>query len=196
MSDFSPILAQNPSGVPSPCQVDGSGNLKTTAVIASSATNPLTTSPQISELTKNGQSFTALFNLNAAAGIYPLSLWNPSSAKNALIYSIKINTGTGGATCFLRIDTSNPAFATVITPNNRRAGGAASVMTSTATSTTQSSPTNLLEQYNSGNLVHTFDFMNNGQVYLLPASANSGLTAFIQTFASGLSSLVITWLEY
>lgn len=196
-SDFTSALAQLPTGVQSPMQLDAASNLKVTTAGSATVVTPIIVTSQQGAATVAGQAFSALFALNAgAAGIFPLSIWNASTLKNILIYSLKISSGTGGATCYLRIDTSNPNFATTITPNNRKAGGPASVATCSATSTSQATPSSLLEQYNSGNMVHTFDFFNNGQEYLLPAGSNNGLTGFIQTFAAGLSSIVFSWIEY
>ena len=152
---------------------------------------------RIQVLQTNGSGFTATTGLiNQNAGTYPLSVFNPSSTKNMLIYSVRGSTGTGGGVLFLQSTTTDPAYG-ALTPNNRLPGGPASVASCSTTTTSQSNPsTHLLEVYTSGNMQVPTEAMSNGEVYLLPSGASNGLTAFINTFAGGYSSIGISWIEY
>jgi len=226
-SDGSGLVgALNPALVGQALLVDGGGNLRVTTTGAASGGSdgqtpgsvPLTevglfngtsvdrwqglngaasVQDWVRQLTMQGKAYSALAQINGAAGTFPLALFNASTARNMLVYSVKASTGTGGASVFLQATTTNPAFTTSVTPLNRKGGGAASLATCTTTTTSQSNPaTNVLEVLNSGNLTALTDLMGNGASYLLPASANNGLTVFIQAFASGLSAMCVSWVEF
>jgi len=149
----------------------------------------------------NGQGFSASTGiLNSAAGTnnYPLSIFNPStSGKSILIYSIQVANGSGGATALLQLVTSNPAFANQITPINMKAGGPNSVLpaadiTGATTNQAIAAPYEQVVTLAST----TLELLTNRAAILLPNGGSNGLVAYIQTYAAGINSILMRWVEF
>lgn len=137
--------------------------------------------------------------LNVAAGNYPLCIFNPAtSGKSILIYSLHASSGTASTnsiSVFLQSVTSNPAYSLSATPSCNKAGGAASAIAGSCTfantSQTLAAPYVQVE-------ISTIpiELLHNGTAMFLPNGTASGLTIFVQTYASGFSTISASWLEF
>src|SRR5579859_8160037 len=78
----------------------------------------------------------------SGTGNFPLSIFNPSSAKNILIYSIMVGAGASSLAAMLAATTTDPAYASALTPTCAKIGGAASLASVTWVATSQSAPSN------------------------------------------------------
>lgn len=164
---------------------------------AISNTNPVLTEPNLQNWMRNGQAFVVTTGLitgaNATCG---LSIWNGTSGKNALIYSIRFLDQQGGQAQVGQIYkvTSNPALANSATPTNKNFGsGTTSLMTCTyATSGVALSGT-LLESFPTNSPAVT-ELIAPGSGYFLPGSANSGLA--VQVAMSGTGGFVQVSVHY
>lgn len=149
----------------------------------------------------NGQSFSAdigLFTSGAGTNNYPLSVFNPkTSPVNVLIYSVQVANGSGGLTALLQLVTSNPAFGTQLVPINMQAGGNASQLSSTSV-TWANSNQSIATPYEQVVAIAsaTQEMLTNGAAILLPKGSDNGLVAYIQTYAAGINSLLMRWIEF
>ena len=186
----------NPSGVGQGLQVDALGNLK--VVELNNLANPTITEDQLRSWIINGQAFTAsigLLSSDAGTNNYPFSIFNPSSAKNVLIYVLRTVTGTGSMTSFMVNTTVDPAYATAATVTNARGGGVSSTIaaTCTFTSTTQTLPSNYAQVEIDTKVIN---FLTNSAAILLPSGTDHGITIFLQVYTAGLNSLTAKWIEF
>ena len=192
----------NPSGIINGMNLDAAGNLKVSPG-GNPVTNPAITEDQIRAWIANGQGFSASTGiLNSAAGTnnYPLSIFNLStSGKSILIYSIQVANGSGGATALLQLVTSNPVFTSQIqiAPINMKAGGpnsallAADVTGATASQTIATPYEQVVTLAST-----TLELLTNGAAILLPNGSGNGLVAYVQTYAAGINSILVRWIEF
>jgi hypothetical protein len=137
--------------------------------------------------------------LNVAAGNYPLCIFNPAnSGKNILLYSLRTSSGTASVnsiSVFLQTVTSNPAYASTAIITGSKLGGSASVIAATCTfsGTSQTLTAPYLQVEVSTTPVELFV---NGSTLLLPNGSAMGATIFVQTYASGFSSITARWIEF
>jgi hypothetical protein len=192
--------ALTPAGIIQGLSLDSGGNLKV-APGGNPVTNPAITEDQIRAWIANGQGFSASTGLlNSASGTnnYPLSVFNPNnSGKSVLVYSIQVSNGSGGMTALLQLVTSNPSFASQITPINMKAGGPSSALPAGAitTATTNQAIAGPYEQVVT--LVGTTaELLTNGAAILLPGGSNNGLVTYAQTYASAINSILMRWVEF
>jgi hypothetical protein len=178
----------NPNGVGQALQLDASGNLQV--------------QDWQRQLAQQGKAFignTGLLNSGSGANTYGLSIFNPAnSGKTILVYSVRVSSGTASSnsiSLLLQTTTINPAYANAATVANTRAGGAASAIASTCTFSSSGltiSPPYLQVEISTGPI----DAFNNGGYIILPAGSANGLTALLQTYASGINNITARWLEF
>lgn len=168
------------------------------AAILDTTTNTIVIEDLVRKYTLNNKAFNASTGSQAtAAQTSGVSLFNASTAKNIVVYGIRLmNSSPGQAKLTeIRKATTNPAFANAITPVSSNLGSSA---TSLATSTWQASATPTgtpLDQANY-NSINTQEALSNGKIYLLPANANSGMTIYVdQAGAGGLWAVIFSYLE-
>lgn len=147
----------------------------------------------------NGQSFSAdigLFTSGAGTNNYPLSVFNPGNI-NVLIYSVQVANGSGGLTALLQLVTSNPAFATQLAPINMQAGGNVSQLPASAVTWANTNQA-IAAPYEQVTAIAsaTQELLTNGAAILLPKGSANGLVAYIQTYAAGINSVLMRWLEF
>jgi hypothetical protein len=163
-----------------------------------SNTNPVLTESNLQNWLRNGQAFVVSTGLvTGASATCGLSIWNASSGKNALIYSIRFLDQQGGQAQYGQIYkvTSNPALASSATPVNKNFG---SGTTSSMTCTSASSGVNL----SSGTLLESFpsnspavtELISPGSGYFLPGGNNTGLA--IQVLMTGTGGFVQVSVHY
>src|SRR6266487_5199211 len=94
---------------------------------AMSATNPVITQAQIAAAALTGKSYTATTGhvTSGASATAGLSIFNSSTAKTVIIYSLEGYNFSAGQNILLRMTTTDPALGTSVTPLNDSAGGAA-----------------------------------------------------------------------
>ncbi len=186
-------------GVGQAFQLDAAGSLKVNGG-GNPVTNPMIAQDQLRAWLLTGQSYcasTGLISAATATNNYPLSIFNPAvSGKNILIYSLQVTNGSGALTALVAPVTANPAFSNVAAVANARAGGSASVLASTVTTTTisqfVSGPYVLVATVVSG----TLELLTNSAGFLLPAGSANGLVVYIQTYNTGLNSITARWIEF
>jgi hypothetical protein len=183
------IGAKNVAGVVQGLNVDVLGNL----LVSSGAVNPNTINGAQVYYATTGQMSSANATVDA-----PMSIFNPSTSKNIFITSIVASSGTGSLVGILFFTTTNPAYANNLKISNAKAGGAASAISGngvcTFVNTNQSLP-------GSGVLRNSYsqyyvELIPSGSGILLPAGSNNGVTAFLETYASGIGALTANWLEF
>lgn len=151
----------------------------------------------LSAMGKGYSASTGILTSAAGTNTYPLAVFNPqTSGKSLAIYSIQFSNGSGGATGLIQMSTTNPGFNSQITPINDIVGGSASVLPSNAVTTTMTSQTLSGAFKQVVALVsNTIEALTNGAIIILPAGIDSGLVAYLQTYAVGINSLCIKWVE-
>ncbi|GCE13308.1 hypothetical protein [Tengunoibacter tsumagoiensis] len=160
--------------------------------------NVLTQSALLASL-QQGKGYTATTGLlNVAAGNYPLCIFNPASTgKTILIYSLYASSGTASVnsiSLFLQTVTVNPSYpgSANVTPN--RIGATPSALNSSCSySNTSQTLTAPYAQVVIN--VTPIEFLSNGAILLLPPGTSTGFVVFLQTYASGFSSITARWLE-
>ena len=176
------------SGAGQALGLDSLGNLKVTAI------------DQLRAYINNGQGFTAsagIINSVAGTNNYPLAIFNPAnSGKNILLYSLQATTGTGSMMALLQRVTSNPAFANAANISNSKAGGAASAIAASCTTTSVSqsiaSPYDQVVVNGSG----VIELLTNGSTILLPVGSANGIVLYLQTYSAGFNGLTARWIEF
>jgi hypothetical protein len=191
--------ALNPAGVGQALRVDGDGNLKVMA--ASSVGVPTITEDQVRAWIISGQGFTGGTGMmNSATGTNnnPLCIFNPAaSGKNILIYSLSVSSGSAGASgisAFVTAVTVNPAYDTMAVVANARLGGPASAIVASCTFTTTNQTIAGTLQFVAS--TGPIELLANGTALLLPAGSAHGVTAFLQTYAAGISGITAKWIEF
>ena len=175
-----------PSGNGQAFQIDTQGNLNI--------------QPWMQAMQIKGRGYVANSGLlNVSAGNYPLCIFNPAtSGKNVLLYSLRASSGTAASnsiSVFLQIVTSNPAYtaSAVVTPNQAGAASSAIAATCSYSGSTQS----LAGPYAQIEITTApVELLTNGSTLLLPSGTANGVSIFIQTYASGFSSLNAKWIEF
>lgn len=142
---------------------------------------------------------TTLTNGNLVMGA---ALFNAATAKNMYVYSAEFSTMNAAApgTMQLRTLTSNPAYATTLTPINLKQGGAASVATVTcaATSATASIATpgtvqDVILTITPG----TYEFLDMGEGIYLPAGVSAGIGVYDTVItAANTWAVSFRWIEF
>ncbi|HET8911892.1 MAG TPA: hypothetical protein VFN23_10535 [Ktedonobacteraceae bacterium] len=165
---------------------------------ALSNTNPVPTESNIQNWLRNGQAFVVSTGLvTGASATCGLSIWNGTSGKNILIYSICFLDQQGGQGQVGQIYklTANPGLANVATPVNKNFGSAT---TSSMTCTSANSGVNL----SGGTLLESFptnspavvELIQPGSGYFLPGNVNSGLG--VQVAMQGTGGFVQVSVHY
>ncbi|MBE3561062.1 MAG: hypothetical protein IMW89_17845 [Ktedonobacteraceae bacterium] len=136
--------------------------------------------------------------INAPAGNYPLCIFNPiGSGKSILVISIRVGSASGTIVVALQAVTTNPAYPTAAFVANRKMGGPTSAIAASCTFTATpqtTSPPYLKTEIVTANPVELLSPLTGG--LLLPAGSASGLTTWLQTTASGNSSINAEWIEF
>lgn len=147
-----------------------------------------------------GKGYTATTGLlNVAAGNYPLSIFNPAnSGKSILLYALHASSGTAAVnsiTVFVETMSANPAYASaaLITPSKLGASTSAIAASCTFSSLSQALAAPYRQIEVSGGPV---ELLLNGDVILLPNGLATGVSVFVQTYASGFVSISAKWLEF
>src|SRR5258708_23052229 len=157
------------------------------------------TTDQIRVWIANGQGYTlSLGNFSSGSGTnnYAVSIFNPSSnSKNILVYSVIAANGSGGQTALLQMITSDTAF-TQTNPINSQAGGPASSIQATSRIATSNQSLSGTFRETIAIASATQEMLINGDCILLPKGSSNGLAAYIETFAAGINSLIVKWVEY
>lgn len=182
----------NPSGVVQGAIVDSAGRMITTN--------------QILQLILAGQGFSATTgvlssatngNLQGAMGLF-----NNSTAKNILIYSILLSVSNNAFDSRLNLHTADPAFGSAITPVNLLggAGGAASLATVSAVANNFAASAAIV-----GNSVMAGgaganainEWLQSGACILLPKSVASAIALYSKMVTAGQSFVAtMRWVEY
>lgn len=175
----------NPAGVGQSLNLDALGDLFVTDAVRAAALK--------------GNAYLASNGLvNAAAGSYPMGLFNPAnSGKNIFIYSISVSCGGTGFDTAIKLVTSNPAFSKTAVVNNKKIGGAASVIASSITyentsQTMSAAPFLKWEPYTKSPV----DAIAANSPLLLPAGAANGIIVWLSTYGAGYSAVHIEWIEF
>lgn len=151
---------------------------------------------------RNGQVFSVTTDQQSSGGSgnFGLSLFNPSSAKNIFVYSMK-SSNQGGSTVFTATVTSatDPAYDGTSTILNASQNIAGATSVASATYSTSAVTDNAGTTYDTltGTAYSMVEVLTNGAGILLPAGIASGVV--IYTFASGASQKWISsmkWIEY
>lgn len=160
--------------------------------------NPVITQDVIRGLIAAGQGFTVSSGKVApsVAGTFGTAIFNASTAKNALIYSIRVFASAllGGS---LNLVSADPAFGTPLVAYNQKPGAGTSLMTLDGAAATPSVGFSA-----AGNTIETLSFvggqtieiLTNGAVILLPAGASNGLVCYLNT--SGTTQSYIMTYRY
>lgn len=184
---------------------DGSSNASTGVNLnfnqvnnaALSGSNPVPTQDFIRTLILNGGGYSiSAANTTGGAADPGLAIFNNSTAKNILIYSVMVVANVASTIGHsLRIGTADPALGTSVTPQLAKPGGAASGATCSSSNTQGTLVQSLLENFmtNTNTLIELFP---NGRVHLLPAGAANSFTAQF-VFGAAQSWLVrMLYVEY
>ena len=143
----------------------------------------------------NGTLFSATVGLATFTGSYAgLSIFNNSSAKNALILSLIGFDGSSGQEAQGYITTSNPALGTPVTPINDGSAAGASLMTCSY-ALGGLTRTGTVWRVVNGASSAQYDLIN-GFPHLLPAGAANGVTLYLANANTNVGSLNAIWLEY
>lgn len=196
----------NPAGQGQGLSCDAAGKLNVNAGIAqingSALTpgNPLITETNIQNWIRAGNGFnvTTGAQQNATAGNYAFSFFNPASAKNILVFSIRVMTGSGNIFT-IQSTTSAPTLSGSQAAAFYNLSNAATAnVASGAYSTTAGIP--------SGGT--TFDVamlpvqlemaevLSNGATILLPASTNNGLLFYTYANANVTWSVTLRYIQF
>ncbi|HEY4033976.1 MAG TPA: hypothetical protein VGL94_08460 [Ktedonobacteraceae bacterium] len=127
----------------------------------------------------------------------PCSIFNPAnSGKNIFINSWIVSSGTGSLAGIMFATTADPAYASSLNIQNAKAGGAASAIVSHCSfvNTSQSEPGSgeFRRLYND----FSQEMIPNGFGILLPKGSSNGVSTFLETYASGIGSQSMAWLEF
>ena len=174
-----------------------------TIVNGATATLPLLTEQNIQSFIRAGLGYSATTgSINASgAGNFQLSIFNPStSGKSILIYRVKFYNSTvnSGHKIIFGV-TTDPAFATSLTPVNQLAGGSASAINTKVTTngtTTQAVP-------GTGSQVDTFtglaavpyEIVDPRNAFVLPAGSAFGLDIVLIFGAAATYAMTANWIE-
>lgn len=132
--------------------------------------------------------------------IMGMGIFNNSTAKNILIYSIRLALSANQNTNQLNLTTVDPAFGNVVTPRNISGSATASVASVSAPSNNLA-----ISVTEVGSLIDfimllnntTYDFLGPGQAILLPANAPNGVALYTTQAAAGNGySATMKWIEY
>lgn len=167
---------------------------------ALSNTNPVLVEQNIQNWIRNGQSFVVTTGLvTGASATCGISIWNGSSGKNALIYSVRFLDQQGGQAQVGQIYkvTSNPALANSATPVNKNFGSVTtSLMTCTSAISGVSITGTLLESFPT-NSPAVVELIQPGNSYFLPSNANTGLAISVaMSGTGGFVQLSVHYVEF
>jgi hypothetical protein len=161
--------------------------------------NPISgAEPTIETATRNGQAFTATTQhvTSPGAGNFPMSVFNPvNSNKNVLFYRVKQYTNITAGGNRLYVTTTDPAYATPITPTNLRIGGANSGCNATTTNVSVGFPTGTIIAPFSGTFSTDYDILA-GQYVFVPAGTAGGIIVVFVFGAAQNYMAQISWLEF
>ena len=147
--------------------------------IASNQT-PVAVQQQLIYASLLGECFSATTGKFAASGTpnAAISIFNNSTAKTVVIYSILVFDSTGQSFVDLYRTTVNPALGTAITPVNAKPGGGASAIASTCTWATGSVATTgdtLDRSSSTPSNLQMMDLLLNSAPIILPPNAANGI---------------------
>jgi hypothetical protein len=161
-----------------------------------SATNPLIDQDHIRALVLAGQSYSATTGKQTSGGAIQTGacLLNNNTAKNILIYSVRVGCASSSVHA-LNMVTTDPAISGVtIAAVNAKAGGAASLATLEAQNTAVTTSGNLFdEQYVLANT--SVEFLQNGSAIYLPPNAVNGALVLPNT-STNVWLVCFKWVEY
>jgi len=161
-----------------------------------SATNPLIDQDQIRAFILTGQSYSATTGKQTSGGAIQTGacLLNNNTAKNILIYSVRVGCATSSVHA-LNLVTADPAISGVtIAAVNAKAGGAASSVTLEAQNTAVSTAGSIFdEQYILANT--SVEFLQNGAAIYLPPNAVNGVLVLPNT-STNVWFVGFKWVEY
>ena len=185
-----PITSANPFG----------GNITQINSAAVSNTNPFITETNIQNWIRSGQGFIVTTGVlvtqtNANLTVGGMSVFNNSTAKNILIYSIQI-MATSGAYININATTADAAFSAARTPTNLLLGsGTASVATCNSSANNVSASVTpigtLLMVGTQATGTQVFDNLTNGASILLPVGSAHGIAVYPFIAAAG-NQFVVT----
>jgi hypothetical protein len=149
-------------------------------------------------LTANSQCYTISSGLIATAlgGTFPLALWNPVGDVNRLmVSSIRASSSAGAPTMYIQQVSSNPAYATSLTPVNHKSGGVASNGLASFTSTSQATPSSgLVLTHIMPLLSAPVELLSNDDELMLPAGF--GVVVFVTVSVLATVSMSMSYIEY
>ena len=164
-------------------------------------TSPNVNQDQMRAWLQNGQMFSLSTGLQASGGSggnFPLAVFNPSnSGKNLLIFSVAISANIQFIQAYITYQTSNPNFASSISPSNMKMGGAGTVATCTTTSSSVSIVGTGLDTAVFAIAPRT-ELLSNAAAILLPSGSANAIIGWIQITNSTATNYAITirWIEY
>jgi hypothetical protein len=176
-----------------------SGGIAKSMFIVDANGNPL--SAASSDIVENnlqtwiraGQGHVALYQQTvggAAQGFYGLSVFNPAtSGKNVLFFSARGSQNFTTTTVYLFINTVDPILNATPTTANMKAGGGASAMNVTASSSSITFPSSTLVED-----APLAELLPVGSVYLIPPGYGAELVLYCQN--SQQYSENLKWIEY
>ena len=167
---------------------------------------PIVSGDQLQVAIMNGKGFVAttgmLATLTNGNLVMGLSVFNPlAGGKSLFIYSIKFSTVTvGGLTLHYNLTTTDPAFATVITPLNMKplAGSSTASCTCPINSATVGiAVTGAQQDVMINPTAGTFEFLTAPSGILLPNGVANGVVVYgtVATAAQNWSA-TIRWIEF
>lgn len=176
-------------------------NANADGVALSTASSPVVIAIEQNALAAalNGKAYIASTAIQAASGVgnFPLSIFNPTSAHNILIYSIFVSAIGTAATIQANTTVVDPAFGTAGFVNTDSPGGAASLASVSFTTTTQTLPAN--STFVGGMRLASNvsqDMLINTRGRLLPKSAANGLSVYFTAGAAGSFIIDIGYVEF
>ncbi|MDQ2717434.1 MAG: hypothetical protein M3Z08_21270 [Chloroflexota bacterium] len=203
------VGALNPSGIGQALQIDGSGNLKTTATLSAASqqnvnlnqvngttlgpANAVLTEANIQNFIRSGQGFSTTTGKLTSGGTITtgLSIFNPNaSGKTLLVFSIRVAVGSSNFHT-IGLTTTDPALGTAATIVNSKPGGASSIA-STSYANTAVTP--------AGSTFDTFqviassmtEALTNGAILVVPP--NNGAVLYVATATNNWIASM-KWLE-
>lgn len=203
LDNQTPMSSVQVPGRQSPVPMQGSQHTITDA--ATNETAPVMVEQSVYGWQRFGQVFSATTTRLATATnpslIMGASLFNPTSVRNILVLSARLVQSTSSSDAYLNLTTTNPTFATAITPVNTNPGSIntslASVTGPAAGATASVAVTGT--QIDTAMLVAlvVYEFIPPGMGLLLPANVASGAAMFTTVVTAGqFYAMTFRWTEY
>ena len=164
---------------------------------ALSLSNPVITEDQIRAAVIAGQAYQASVFQTTASGItVAAALVNLStSGKNVLIYSVKEFQAGGLSNFTVRLQTSDPALSSTVTPANNKPGGAAAAASFEYSNTTQTASGTTIDNINSPSNTET-QILQNGSCIYFPSGSTNALVLYPVISGASNWGVTIKWIEF